>query len=721
MKKAGGMRRLRAGAWLGLGLGLLGALLALSPAGLWLEEGLGLSWLFAQRGARPAPPQVAVVTIDRESADRLGLANLPRTWPRQLHARLIEQLARAGVRSIAFDIFFAEPREPEGDAALVRAVAEAGNVVLFEQLRKEIRPLEGGDGSHRGLLTMERGVPPFPALAEAAAGLAPFALPKVPVLVSQGWLFKPEAGDAPTLPLVALGVYAAPALAAVEAAVGLPPMAEARYDQRLRRLRQALVREPSNARRLAGGQAGARALLLEVGAGPHSRYLNFYGPPRSIATFPYHRVLDGDPETLAALRGRAVFVGFSEERQPEQRDGFYTVFSDNETGLDIAGVEIAATTLANLLDGSALRPLSATDLAALLLAWGLLLGLALRSLGAAGVLLAGTALGLAYVLAARYGFERHYLWPPLVVPLLVQLPLGMLGALVLGYRGAQRERERIRAAFGYHLPPAVVDELARGIDLRESGREVYGICLATDAERYTELSERMRPAELREFMNAYYAAVFTPVRRHGGVVADIVGDAMLAVWAARAPDAALRARACAAALQVLEATRRFNEGRCEALPTRLGLHCGPLVLGHVGALDHYEYRAVGDIVNTAARLEGLCKRLGVQAVASAAALEGVTGLAPRELGAFQLAGKSRPVVVHELLPEGALGEAPRAAFAEGLAAFRAGRYDQARAAFARCDALLGGDGPARFYLRLCAAETPAEGRAVDGVVRLAVK
>ena len=155
-------------------------------------------------------------------------------------------------------------------------------------------------------------------------------------------------------------------------------------------------------------------------------------------------------------------------------------------------------------------------------------------------------------------------------------------------------------------------------------------------------------------MNRYYAVLFEPVKRHGGLVQDVVGDSMLAVWATTEPDLSLRSRACLAALDIASAVDRFNaaSGRL-ALPTRIGLHSGQLLLGSVGAMDHYEYRAVGDIVNTATRLEGLNKHLGTRLLVSADVLQGLEGLMSRELGAFLLAGKSRPIVVHELIARAA--------------------------------------------------------------------
>lgn len=709
-------QRLRKGAILGLAAGLVGAGLWVTPFGAWLEEELGLSWLFQLRGARPAPAEVAVVSIERDSSDWLGVPNRPERWPRVLHARLIDRLAAAGVSTIAFDIHFGRDREPEGDAALAAAMAAAGNVVLFEYVHKEVRPLPGADGGVQGTVTVEQAVPPIPLLAEAAAGLAPFALPKVPVRVSQIWLFKPESGDAPTLPAVALALHRHAAQRALEAAAGLEPAG--RVDQRVRALRVALQRAPQGSLR---PQAARDAALHALYAGPRSRYLNFYGPPRSIPSVPYHRVIEGDLQALAALRGKAVFVGFAEDRQPEQKDGFYTVFSQDDTGLDIAGVEIAATAFANLLDGSALRPLSGAGAVALLLGWGLLLGLVLRQLGPALIVVAATLLGLLYLWLALRLFAGQALWMPLALALLVQLPLAALGALAWGFREAHEERLRIRQAFGFHLPPAVVEDIAHRFDPAASSEHVYGICLASDAEAYTPLAERLQPAALREHMNAYYQALFGPVRRAGGVVADVVGDAMVTIWAAGAPESALRERALRAALAVLDAADVFDASHHERLPTRLGLHCGELVLGHVGALDHFEYRAIGDIVNTATRLESLCKRLQVRAVASAQMLEGVGGLVTRELGSFVLAGKTQPLVVHELCRAAGPDPAGRSAFAAALAAFRAGEFAAARERFAAARAVLGDDGPSRFYLELCTRFEHEPPPAWSGVVHLGTK
>lgn len=729
-------------AGLGLVVALAGAAVTATPVGRWVEEATGLRWLFTLRGERPAPEAVAVVTIDRRSSRRLGLENEPRKWPRGLHARLVRELAGRGAAVIAFDVIFDEARDPAQDRALGEAIREAGNVLLFEYLQRETVDVDHPSGAALGAVTIERRLPPIPALAEAALGTGPFPLPKVPARVSQVWLFKPESGEAPTLPALALQVYALAVydelLARLRAeapgqAEALPATAERlregrSVDEAVRRLRLLFRSRPSLAAHLSRrieeaqthsdpGRAAMLRALVGLYGGAHSRYLDLYGPPHSIRTVPYHEVLEGRGGDLA---GKAVFVGFSEQLQPEQKDGFYTVFSQRD-GLDVSGVEIVATAFANLLEGRSVhRPAPVLELA-LVLGWGLALGMVLGRLPGRAVIPAAVGLAALYLASAYHLFAQQGQWLPLVVPLLGQVPLAVVGALLTSYRLAQHERETIREAFGYHLPAEVVDRLARGLEqVTGSARQVYGICLASDAGRYTALSERMAPDALRALMNRYYQTLFAPVRRAGGEISDVVGDAMLAIWAAPSPSTDLRRRACEAALEIVAALdARAREGAEDGLPTRIGLHCGDVVLGHVGAIDHYEYRAVGDIVNTATRIEGLAKTLGTPLLASDEMLQGLSGIAARPLGRFRLAGKTRPVCVHELLrPQDAPGAEALAAFARGLEAFRAARWDEAAGAFRVALAAHGEDGPARFYLALCERYRGRSAAQWDGVVPL---
>jgi adenylate cyclase len=199
---------------------------------------------------------------------------------------------------------------------------------------------------------------------------------------------------------------------------------------------------------------------------------------------------------------------------------------------------------------------------------------------------------------------------------------------------------------------------------------------------------------------------------------------MMALWTTTHPDAQLRNQACLAALEISRAVDQFNQNsHAFQLPTRIGLHSGHLALGSVGAINHFEYRAVGDIVNTVSRIESLNKQLGTGILVSADVLHQVDDFHTRELGEFFLSGKSKPVVLHELIClKDESSEKHRnlcGLFAEALSAYRRQSWEKAIDKLKASLQASEQDGPSLFYLRLCEKyrENPP-GESWDGLVRL---
>jgi adenylate cyclase len=462
----------------------------------------------------------------------------------------------------------------------------------------------------------------------------------------------------------------------------------------------------------------------------NSQYLNYYGPPHTISTIPYYAIVSNKEKTAGEneinVKGKAVFVGHSPLSQQEQIERFYSVFSQPD-GLDISGVEIAATAFANLLENKPVKPLSSGSYIAFLLAWGFSMGIICLAIRRAFGSLMTVGLSILYLAAAECQFKTAGLWYPIVVPLFFQLPFAIFGSVIWKYADSVRERKNIREAFRYYLPDDVVDQVTKNISaVGSSHKVVYGICLSTDAEQYTALSETMAPEELGRFMNKYYETVFNPIRQNGGIISDVKGDSILALWVTSRPEATLRYRACLAALDIESAINLFKQDpHTIQLPTRIGLHSGDILLGSVGAIDHYEYRPVGDIVNTATRMEGLNKYMGTRILVTEEVINQLGGLVTRKLGEFILAGKSKPVVVHELLcQKGECSEKQRiicASFAEALDAFRRQSWDEAIEKFLTC-IKYGDDGPSRFYLGLCEHyKNNPPGESWDGVIRMGKK
>src|ERR687892_1640097 len=137
----------------GVAAALVGMLVMLSPVGMALEERFGLSWLFWTRGPLSPPADVAVVSLGSDSAERLGLPDKLREWPRRVYAQLIERLVEDDTAVIVFDLRLDEARDAADDAALADAIAAAKRVVLFEHLERRNRSLPGRLDGAAGVFT----------------------------------------------------------------------------------------------------------------------------------------------------------------------------------------------------------------------------------------------------------------------------------------------------------------------------------------------------------------------------------------------------------------------------------------------------------------------------------------------------------------------------------------------------------------------------------------
>ena len=373
---------------IGLASGLIGVILWLSPVGVDFEKHVGLAWLFDQRGAIKAPDDVAVVAINSNASKELGLPPLPRDWPRSIHGKLVDKLVELGAGTIVFDVNFQRAKSPEDDAIFADSVSRAKRVMLVEILTGKRQPLFDTNGQATGSIWTEQLVSPIPMLSEVATALAPFPLPKVQVNVYQYWAFKPSVGDVATMPATAFQMKALHlydswlAVLQKAGAENIDNLPKKRADiksaldlrKAMRTLRRSYQSDLTLADRieniLSTGNTNQmnpeeikvfRSLNIMY-SGSDNRYLNFYGPPGTITTIPYNDIINGENSitgsALPDLTGKVVFVGFSDLYDPGQPDRFYTVFTRDD-GVDLSGVEIAATAYGNLLTNRAITP---TDL-----------------------------------------------------------------------------------------------------------------------------------------------------------------------------------------------------------------------------------------------------------------------------------------------------------------------------------------------------------------------
>jgi len=568
------------------------------------------------------------------------------------------------------------------------------------------------------------------------------------VRVSQYWTFQTDAGDTPTFPVLALQLYtlqaypeirallerASPKHAALlpqDASLAIESIGAAKFT---RDIRQVFRRDSNVAEALAHVNAGSGGndkpvvALVDLYTGANRQYINFYGPPRSVTTLPYYQALQLGNDGTMDLRGKAVFIGLSENLLAERQDSFHTVFSTTK-GVFVSGVEIAATAFLNLLTSTSVKPLRPSHEILMLLLWGMSVGLICRLMTPLSAAVAVILCCTAYVFAAGYQFKTNAIWFPIVVPLIGQAPVGFVSALLWNYFEINKERKRITRALGYYVPEEVVTRVAKDmIDIRRYGQTVYGTCLFADVAGYTPVSESMTPLDLSEHMHKYLEAAFEQIHKQGGLVVELKGDSILAVWKGSLGELVFRQKACEGALNMAEAVRRFNQSADAGirLPTRISLHAGPIFLGNIGAGTHYEYGVTGDTVTTAARLDGLNKYLGTKVLVSDEVMRDLDKLLTREIGVFLLKGKSQPIIAHELICRAAdcvdWQKKACAIFAEARQAFQFRLWDEADKRFTQSDQLFNGDGASQFYRQLCAqyrSNPPPE--AWNGTIAMAEK
>jgi adenylate cyclase len=720
-------------------------LLALSPVARIMEEEFGLRWLFTLRGPLPPPPEVAIVSLDRQSARRLGLPPQVRLWPRSLRAGLITELKKRGATAIAIDLTLETPTDEIQDGALTRAISASRSVVLVEALEKEEVVVTDADGNPAGHMAILKAVPPIEPFAKAAAALAPFPLPKISARTNQFWTFKEGAGDRLTLPAAALQVHAASVHAiwlsrlreaGVPGLETLPPdndlLSESGSIQRASlAVRHAFLQNPELVGRLPPlpARLGERERWLidaldRLHTGPQHYYVNFYGPPSTITVIPFADLMEGKP--IPDLTNRAVFVGVA-ERSPTNVDSFYTVFSTSD-GIDISGVEIAATAFANLLHDKTLKTPRQVTVMGMLAGFGLVVGFVAYMLPGAWAMAATVVIAWGWLTIALLVFSGYQMWLPVAVPLLVQVPIALFGGLLWQYLSANIERRNVSRAIRYYLPEKAAADLTRRSSDPGSARDlVYGTCVASDAAQFTGLAETMAPRDLANLLDTYFAALFEPIQLHGGTVTDVVGDGIMSVWTAPQPNRDLHGHAVMAALDMAAAAQRFNRQHPDRpMPTRIGLHAGWIMVGNVGGKGHFAWSVVGDIPNTTSRIEGLNKHLGTCVLASHAVVGDLNTLLTRRVGRFRLAGKADALDIHEVVTYRSEATPAQIRLAElfeaALDACEANRMAEASDLFHRVLAEFPDDGPTRFHLDRCLGHC-AGTRVLDdaAIVRLEAK
>jgi adenylate cyclase len=543
-------------------------------------------------------PQVVIVDLDEQSLARRG--EWP--WRRGVHASLIRKLTGWGAKRIVFDMLFTAPSgRPQEDAALAAAIREAGpGRVALASLWSGVAV--GKDGQPE--LQFDLPLPQF----QAAHGLAAFSLDEDGTVRHSPPL---EQQDEPVLALAALRTLSPESI-------------------------EGCVK--------AWGSGGAVIPLPgKAGAYPTVSYANVLDgvlDPRVDPAFGTTGLRA--PSYADLFRDRIVFVGASDV---SLHDAFNTATTQGKgltPGVELQASLFAALRRKNLVD---VAPGQMDAGAAALLS--LLAAVAMLRFRWRAGLAAGVGVATLYAGGGFIVFSGAHLAVGLALPL-TALALTLVALLCVSIWDEEREKQHVRATFGRYVSPKVIERILKDpVRYRTAAAERRSVTvLFMDLAGFTGFAERSEPDLVQRVLNAYLREMTGCILGEDGILDKYVGDGIMAVWGSlgdgNPAEDARRAVRCAVVMQtrLAELNRGWlAEGMAE-LRARIGIHSGEALVGNFGSELRMDFTAVGDVVNTAARLEALNKEHG-----SAILVSGETArLAeptppPRDLGEAVIRGR----------------------------------------------------------------------------------
>lgn len=542
-----------------LGLCCAGAMTLLAGLGVLRTADLTASDAWYQRRSA-SDGEIVLVGIDQRALEEIGPYS---QWGRDVMAMAIEALnqsedCRPAV--IGLDVLYAGQTDPELDQWLAEAAGQYGNVIAAGAAEFGTAMVQGEDGEYRldpfSLLAYDE---PYPALREAAAqGHINAMLDADGVLRHHLLSIRlPDGREIPSLALAAARKY-----------------------------REYLGEEPP-----ALPPVDSRGFW----------YLPFCGVPGDFdQSISVADLLSGEipPEDFA---GRIVLIG---PWAAGLQDSYLTAA---DHGRQMYGVEYQANAIQALLWGDFKREAGegAQLLALFLILLAAFAGFWRRRMAVSTLLWAGLAGGWLLLCRVLYqnGIVLHVLWVPVGVTILY------VGCIAFNYIQSALEKHRVTSTFQRYVAPEIVSEILKeGSDALELGGKLTNIAvLFVDVRGFTPMSELLEPGQVVEILNRYLTLISDCILKNGGTLDKFVGDAAMAFWGAPLPQEDYVMHAARAAMDMVAGSQALSEellaqyGRTVSFG--IGVHLGEAVVGNIGSPARMDYTAIGDTVNTAARLE----------------------------------------------------------------------------------------------------------------------
>jgi adenylate cyclase len=236
----------------------------------------------------------------------------------------------------------------------------------------------------------------------------------------------------------------------------------------------------------------------------------------------------------------------------------------------------------------------------------------------------------------------------------------LLNARIASSLEKKRLRDQQRELISKFATKEVADDLlTSGFAL--GGKHVDATAMFCDIRSFTSIAEAREPAETIELLNDYYTLMMDAIGSEGGIVNQMVGDGLMAIFGAPLPRDDHRQRAVLAARQMVDLIRLFNEEQAARdkveIQIGIGVASGHVIAGYTGTLHRATYTCVGDTVNVAARLESHTKVLNRPILIDENTRRGLEdGIVVEPQGGLQMKGKTESINVYAVLVDSLVAE-----------------------------------------------------------------
>ncbi len=290
----------------------------------------------------------------------------------------------------------------------------------------------------------------------------------------------------------------------------------------------------------------------------------------------------------------------------------------------------------------------------------------------------------------------------------------------------RKQKGFIKGAFSQYLSPTVIDQIVENPDMLQLGGEKREMTpFFSDIQGFSTISEGLTPEELVQLLNEYLTAMCDLISSYHGTIDKFEGDAIIAFWGAPLELPNHATVACHAAIDMQkkneEMRKMLREQNRPMLYTRMGMSSGPVVVGNMGSADRMDYTMMGDVVNLAARLEGVNKFYQTFTMISQSTYElAKDDIDTRQLDVIRVVGKKEPIQVYEVLERKNQTSSEKSGVVEkylkALKLYQERNFADASKEFEKVLAIDPDDGPSLTYVKRCGVflETPPE-KDWDGV------